>query len=280
MALNPSPSDREITNLYHEGSAQEPPARLDAAILSAARTAVDLQKSQKKSRRSSNWFGLTRTLQYTASLTLAVMLGLLVTRQVDIPEQTGMQTKGAAPESTTPTAPPPTVMAEARSARKSEQAPAPIERKVSRAMADSARHVTAPAVPAPSPTAMPSAAPTPFPAKPDILASAPPPARDESAPNGSAIAHNAEGVSATRIMAKTERAKSLERAEPVESAAAITPSLKDAAIKSPQDWLADISRLLDQEKGAEARRSAEAFQKTYPDHPLPEALKKRLATAP
>ena len=73
MALNHH--DQEIVDLYHEGSTDEPPPRLDAAILSAAREALAASPTPSAAQRKTGWWKrFSVPAQFAVSFMLVAML--------------------------------------------------------------------------------------------------------------------------------------------------------------------------------------------------------------
>ena len=260
MALNHH--DQEIVDLYREGSTEEPPATLDAAILSAARVALAEPSSPK--RKVGWWRRFSLPMQFAASFVLVAMVSILVTRQADEPEDLNRhEAKAVAPAASSaatvaaqaesaavpPAAPQPAKSAELanrvdRVSRAEPAKAAPPQRKANDPRADSAAAMPLPA-PAPLPAIEPAKTQATGGVSPPMAAVAPTP----------------------RALAKSER---------VEETLASLAKDSNAAPKSVKDWLDEITALLNREKIVEARQLLEAFQKAYPDEVLPDTLKKRL----
>ncbi len=248
--------DHDVTKLYHEGSTDEPPATLDRAILKVARESIAPAREPRKPW----WLRFALPLQLALSAVLVTMLALTVDRNP--PE---------APAVTERTEP--------------QQAPASATLKAAPAGADPAAGESPAAAPTPEAKAR-LAAPSESPAsspKADRKA--------EAAPAAIPVPGRSERASAEKAAVDDAAApvggRSLEVTRPGPAAAGAVPGVppsseapaanRDAAARSPSDWLAAIERLAGTGEKLAARAELEAFRKAYPDYPVPESLEKLLA---
>ena len=264
MALNHH--DQEIVDLYHEGSTDEPPPRLDAAILSAAREALAASPTPSAAQRKTGWWKrFSVPAQFAVSFMLVAMLSILLTREADVPPMpnrekaesvapAGNSVEQAAPvmlQSESAVEPPAAspqakrpALSESRAKTEAAKEP-PQQRKMSALRADSAQ-ASAPQSPLAAPVTESFRSQDAAEISPPMPAMAPAP----------------------QAVAKPAR-----KAEPMASVAKENRAVQ----RSVKDWLDEMTVLLDQGRIVEARRLAEAFQKAYPDEVLPDNLKKRLA---
>ena len=245
MAMKPD--DQEISALYREGGDEAPPAQLDAAILQAARAAVT------RPAAPAGWRRWRLGLPVFASLLLVVTLGLLLRPQhPDAPEVGPIALNDAA-------------------------SPAAVIRAQESPAIAPASTTTAPAAAAPLAAASRSRT---------TEAAAPQPAAKISAP----VTEQEEArtaITTDRASAESRMAATADAAAPMpKKAEAAAPAAPPAAlarqgvpvqsVRPAGEWLADIQKMLDQERIEEARNSLEAFRKAYPDTPLPPAVRQRL----
>lgn len=244
MALNYH--DQRIVDLYHEGSTQEPPAALDAAVLSAARAALAEPSPQR--RKTGWWKRFSTPMQFAASFVLVALLSVLVTREADVPkipnrDEAAIVVPAAAlavPQAES-VALPPAKRADATEPVKA----APPQRKTNDIRPDSAKVIP-----------LQSSAPA------SVLESVKP---------------QASGGLSPPLAARAPAPRALAKSEQVDEARASAAKESAVPTKSIQGWLDEITALLDQGKIVEARRLAEAFQKEHPNEVLSDDLKKRLA---
>jgi hypothetical protein len=248
--------DDDVAKLYHEGSADEPPAALDRAILKAARESLAPARKPGKPW----WLRFALPLQLALSAVLVTMLALTVDRNPpEIPAVTERTEPQAGPAS------PPLKAAPAGADPAADKSPA-----VSPASEARTR------LPAP----MPPTAPSP---KAERAAEAAPAVMPMPARSDRASAAKAESAEAAAPVG----GRSLEAATPGPAAAGAAPGAapssgapvanRAAAARNPSDWLAAIERLAGTGEKTAARAELEAFRKAYPDYPLPERLEKLLA---
>jgi hypothetical protein len=251
-----SPEDRdlekmssEVSERYRAGAEDEPPARLDAAVLAAARREV----GQPRQRR--NW-------QMPASIAAMLLIGVslvLLVRDNEPPlpslERPAEEAKLAKP------APPQLAMkaqpkARADSHREDrpsrERSARPDREPIVRDEAAATQENTASGTTAP-------------------LASAP------ASPAIAGPAKSAEQEQ-SRIAESSDFSSSKKAKEVAGAATESRPSAQalrkeDAAASAqPRDWLGKIDDLLRDGKEAEARRQLLGFRQQYPRYPLPERL--------
>lgn len=239
--------DPALSGVYRQGTTLEPPAALDAAILAAARQAV-----QPVTVRPQTWWKRLRTpMALTATVLLAVMLTFTVERQ--------------------PAELPPPVL--------DEQAPAPVERlepmpphAVPAAKADAPLAKAKKAVPA-APAkaeqmAAPAAAPVPGSALPQPAAPPAPVMRDALREERSnAVASGAAAPPARE--AAEEARKEVSRAAPAASLRAAKPAMRPV-----EDWVEEIRQLRRQGKLEEAERRLVELRQAHPEYVLPEDLRR------
>jgi len=237
--MTPPVNDHDVTRLYHEGSADEPPAALDRAILQASRDSIAPAREAKKPW----WLRFALPLQLALSVVLVTMLALTVDRN------------------------PPEVPA--LKERTEQQAPLPAPLKAAPGGAERAAGEAPAASPAPEARARVPAPGESRPSSPkvdwkdsEIPAAIPVPGRGERT---SAEKAEAGDVAAPVGVRSLEAARQVPAAKPA------------AAASSPSDWLAAIERLAAAGEKAAARVELEAFRKAYPDYPIPEGLEKLLA---
>ena len=256
-----SPEDRDLENMssevsehYRAGARDEPPARVDAALLAAARREVE----QARQRR--HW---QMPVSIAAMLVIGVSLVLMV-RDDEPPLPT--LDRPAADE-----------------AKLAKSAPPQLAMKAQpRASADSQ--------PEARPSRERSARPDREPRARDEVATVRENAAQENAASGGSVpAPAAPGVTAPAEPAEQERSKiaepgdfssSKKKAEALSGAAPRSRRSDDALRKQdaaaapaqPQDWLQRIDDLLRNGKDADAREQLLGFRKQFPHYPLPQRL--------
>lgn len=242
--------DQDVTKLYREGSAEEPPAALDRAILKAARESiVPARKPEKRW-----WSRLALPLQLALSAVLVTMLAVTVDRNPpDAPAVTEREQPQRAPDSAPLKAAPPV-------ASGADGPPAAQQAHEARARPAAPRESSLPALRAER----------------KVEAAPPaPPAPDRSE-------RSAADKVETRDAAAALAGRSAEAARPGPAAAGAAPGASPAAKRaaaagSPSDWLAAIERLADTGEKTAARAELESFRKAHPEYPVPERLEKLLA---
>jgi len=285
--------DPKLSRLYREASTEGPPAALDAAILAAARKQVERPQGRERlqrGERASLWSRWMVPASAIATLVLGVSIALLVER-----EQPG--TSGDAAISRIPTRPqspaPDRVPAAAEantadnataSAAAKKEAPAAATTAQTPAAAATAQTPAAAAaaqapaaeLPARAPAAVapvqvPAAnAPAPVP-RPD----APAPPAAEAFPAESRAKSRASGSVGQSNVAGDAAVGGPEAAAPVAPAVAAkrSPPRQQAAGRSPEAWLDEISRLKRDGREKEAAAQMAEFRKAYPAYAVPDALR-------
>ena len=248
--------DHDVTKLYHEGSADEPPAALDRAILKVARESI----APTREARKPWWLRFALPLQLALSAVLVTMLALTVDRN---PPEAPAVTERTKPQQVPAAAPLKTAPAGVGPAAGESSAAAPAPEAKARLAAPSESRPSSP--------------------KADRKA--------EAAPAAMPVPGRSEPASAEKAAVDDAAAsvggRSLDVARPGPAAAGavsgVAPSSgapatnQAAASRSPSDWLAAIERLAGTGKKTAARVELDAFRKAYPDYPVPERLEKLLA---
>ena len=251
------PRDRELSRIYRDADAPEPPQRIDDAILAASRRAAGAGPRSARTGLARRWH---MPVALAASVILAVTLTLMVLEQPSEPE-----TMQSVPVMRDPAAP-------------GAGAPAQLPSAESR-----------PAVPAAA-KPMPKAA-----TRRDAGGKRPGERTDEGAGAG-APAFVADVPRAPEVVRESRQLREPQRmppqaTQPAPAAAAsetgpargASPALQGGARdearrsrsaetgeRSPQAWLEDIRRLKAQGRMPEAERELAAFKRRYPDYRLPE----------
>ena len=241
--------DDKLSRRYRELSREEPPASLDAAVLAAAKQAV-------QPRTRSRWMG-----PVAVAAVLVLGLGIALRMQV---EQPGIESSAPAASTSAeyPVAPP----ADEPPAPAERAALAPVAKPPVRKEATVEKRESRPQpqafVPEPAPApALPAAADPP---------AAPPPASApmrEAAPMQSApVPQSKLGIAAEGLA--PQRAK---RAESAAAADAAAPA------KGPREVeLERIARLRADGRHADADKSLEAFRRANPDYRIADAMWERV----
>jgi len=246
------PRDPQVSARYRELAREEPSARLDAAILGAARA----RAARPGVRR---W-------AVPVSLAAVLVLSVIVTLRIH-EEAPDLESGAPAPAGRTakPATPPAPAPAEPKTAGKiAREAPQPQLRKQARPeaaepglRADVAKRSlekreSAPFAAAPAPAAEAEAAR---------------PAEQSAA--GAAPAPPAVGSAADRMAAS--------RAAPATAPMAARERKERAAFEeSPEKWLEHIARLRGEGRDAEADESLARFRRRYPDYRIPEAMRAKV----
>ncbi len=236
MIERDDPQDKTLAALYREASREAPSAGLDARILAAARATASAPR-----RATNSWVNRWKipvALAATALLTTTVTLLVLDEEagRLDSPDS-GARIKRAAPPAAAETG---------------------------------AQPVPAPASPAPAPASKPAEVP-----RKEI--------RKESAAPVQDASPRADREEAPRLLREAVPAAKAEAAAGAPAAAAAPAArLADSAnsaervpARTPDQWIADIRRLKQEGKTAEAEASLAEFRKLYPWYALPDDLKPR-----
>ncbi len=248
--------DDDVAKLYHEGSADEPPAALDRAILKAARESLAPARKPGKPW----WLRFALPLQLALSAVLVTMLALTVDRNPpEIPAVTERTEPQPAPAS------PPLKVAPAGADPAAGKSPAVSPASEARARLPAPMRSTAP-----SPKAERAAEAAP--------AAMPVPGRSERASAEKTAAEDAAAPAGGRSLEAVRPGPAAAGAAPGAAPSSGAPAAnRDATARSASDWLAAIEGLAGDGKKSAARAELEAFRKAYPDYPLPERLEKLLA---
>jgi len=245
----------EVSERYRAGAQDEPSARTDAAVLAAARGAVE----QPRQRR--NW---PIAVSIAAMLVIGVSLVVLVRDNepplpsLDRPAAGEAKLAKSAPEQLAIKAQPKARADSRREDRPSrERSARPAREPVARDEAVATQENAASGT---------LAAPASAPAAPVVAGPAAPAEQEQSRIAESGDVFSREKAKAP-AGAATESRPSVKALAKQDAAAAAAPAAR------PQDWLANIDDLLRDGKEAEARRQLVGFRKQYPDYPLPERLK-------
>ena len=249
--------DDDVAKLYHEGSADEPPAALDRAILKAARESIAPARKPGKPW----WLRFALPLQLALSAVLVTMLALTVDRNP--PEIPGV-TLRTEPQQAPPHAPLKAAPADADSTVGKSPAASPASEAKARLPAP--RQSTAPLSPRAERADEVAPAAIPVPARSDRASAEKAEAADAAVPAG---ARSPEAATGGPPMAGAARGGSPSPAAPAAN--------RVAATRSASDWLAAIERLAGTGEKTAARAELEAFRKAFPDYQVPERLEKLLA---
>jgi len=240
-----APSEETISRLYRETRREEPPLKLDSAVLSTARQAV------AKPARSRRWW--LAPLAATATVLLTVTVALKVGEEpatTIVPAERMAPAAVEAPQPATQAneiAPAAAPAAAPKRERAAEAQPAAAG-AAAKSIGDMRDEAAVVAAPAPAPVAAPAPEAI-LPPRPRALASP-----EDSAPE-------------------------LQRAAPAAKAKLAAPAVDQSTLgtaemsKSPAVWLNEIVALRKQGKEAQARAELQRFRAIYPDAPLPEELK-------
>ena len=259
------PEDREIEEMssdvsgpYRAGAKDEPPAKLDAAILAAARREVQ----QPPPRR--NW---QMPLSIAAMLVISVSLVLIVRDNepplpsLERPAAEEAKLANPAPSQLAMKAQPKAKADFYREARPSrERSARPDREPVAR---DEVAPAQAPANAASGVSAQSAPLPAPVPATPAVAEQASPAEQEKASLADSGKELPAKKVSSAADAAPESRG-SVQALRKQEAPAAV-------AVR-PQDWLEKIDGLLRNGKEADAREQMLIFRKQFPQYPLPERL--------
>lgn len=249
------PRDPALNRLLRQTPQVEPPNRLDAIILAAARDELVPRR-----RPRSWWQRVQAPLALAATVTLAIGLSLTLDRA---PPNTELPSQTAAPESKekAPLTPQPAAADALPTARPAAKAPEPVS-------------PPSPARQAGSPEARqeggrPAAPPAPSAAAQTSSVAA-------SGEKGATTAANTTGAPGTTVAAEAAPAAAeLRRSQAAPAAKAIADAKREERSeampqRSPESWLDDIRRLRRQGNHDEAARQLTEFRRAYPDHPIPE----------
>jgi len=270
------PRDRELSGIYREAGAPEPPQRVDDAILAASRRAAGSGPRLMGSGFARRWgtpFALAATVVVTFTLALMVF-----ERDSDLETMTSESPPADRPASVTRAEPQRAdKLAKSSAAELQQAAPAPAtpvpqaagrrdraEQRPSENAASSDRLGTG------QPVFVPDA-----PRAPEALLK-----REKTMPAPAAPASDAQRASELRQQAEPAQAPAAasdagglrESASTVRSTGVMASRLA-VSERTPEKWLEDIRKLKSQGKTTEAERELAAFRKRHPDYRLPEDLR-------
>jgi hypothetical protein len=230
----------EVSRLYRQAGADEPPPELDSKIKAAARRAL--------ATRRPRWM-----LPLSAAAVVMLSVGVLLRMQQEgvtpMPAEPGVM---QAPAATFPLPPEPTPAA-AESAADAAMAPAPPS-----------------AEPAPEARARESEADNaqPFPAAPASSA----PHQEKSRAYSADEAAGALRSEESEITPAAPPAAASQSREKTESRRSMPAAAADAE-RTAENWIEHIRRLRAEGRMEEASQELKAFRERYPDHPLPDDLR-------
>jgi hypothetical protein len=230
--------DPKLSRLYREASTEDPPADLDAAILTAARKRIAQRRERALRQKRSLWSRWMAPAGVVATLVLGVSIALLVAReQPGKSNDPAMRNIPARPQSWPPVPGSESVKPEAAAPARAPESTAPTQAPEAAAQAQ-----------APGPIAP---APAPAPGLP-----APATATESNVARDSASG----GLGAAAPGAPAEASK-------------LAPMPPQAAQRSPEAWLEEIKRLKRDGHEKDATEQLAEFRKTYPVYRLPENLR-------
>lgn len=247
--------DKDLARAYREASEEQPSVGMDARILAAARAAA----RPRAARMATSWVSSWRI---PIALAATVLLSFTLTLMV----REGEEGRLAAPDESTGSARPAARSAEAESKAAPKAVPEPTLKttpkpapKVTTTPEPDAKRKSEAFVADPAAGAAGNLS-----REPQTMRSVPEaPARDDVR---SAIMKE----QAAREKARPEAGS----AQPALAApAAKRADMAERNLRSPEQWLADIRKLKQDGKLAEAEASLAEFKKSYPQFPLPEDLK-------
>jgi hypothetical protein len=287
--MTDEPRDRELEKAYREASDEAPPPELDARILAAAHRAVGAKP--QPATKAPGWLDRYRVpLSIAATVVLATTLTVMVRDEsergadgVPVLSAPTRATPSSAPPAVTPSPAPPPAAPRAVEALKAapsgastaneQKARADVPRtpdaapRLEERRAESLRKMDR-LVPAAEPSTANVAPPA---AAGSLAGPSPPPALQEAPADqlraAPAPAMRAPAPAAAPLSRERELADRPERAE----RSFTTPVARDAT-RTPEQWLADIRRLVAAGHDVEARIELEAFVRANPRFPLPADL--------
>jgi hypothetical protein len=241
--------DPVLARAYREAAREQPPARLDAAILAAAQREVG-SRPRPAGAALRRW---RLPLSLAAVIVLSVSLVTLVMEEEDALLQAPREAPAAKAPAAAPPAPaalPPAAPAVAPRVAPPASVPAAAVRSEPRAAAD----------------AGPGA---------DAARASPPAgerAREAAAP---AKAENRSAGSAAPLATPAPATPALQRSpvpaagQPAAASAAVAALARELDNQPPERWLARIAELRREERAAEAEALLAEFHQRFPGHPLP-----------
>lgn len=278
--------DPRIERLYREAVREEPPARLDAAILAAARREVGAGPRPLASKLRRWHVPISIAAVVMVSVSLVILVREEEGKRNGAPRDPAIPAPADQPAAPAAAPTPPEV------AKETTQRPLAATRSVRRESRDetegaprnelAAGSPPAPAPPAASATgdvAAPAGKPLPQPFR-----AAPSLAEEERA-----VSSAADAATAGRMASAPAVPSEPQAAAPRAEARRAAPMAGTMAMKSaeqyrppvwqgfererPEKWLARIEELKTQGRGAEAQEMLSEFKRRFPEHPLPPGLK-------
>ncbi len=276
------PRDEELSRIYRDAEALEPPQRVDDNILAASRRVAGARPRSERSEFARRWgapVALAATVVVTTTLTLMVL-----ERRSDLDAMTSAAPGADQPSKSKPAELKPAARAPAAPVARAETRRDRAEDRQSESSASSERLVTgqrgfAADVP-PTPEtlrkreeARPAAAAPSLSERAGADRPAPSPEAQRAAevPRQAPRAPAAAGLTGDANTLR-ESASTLQRAGAL-SASAGRVAGSEAKERTPEKWLEDIRKLKTQGKTAEVERELAEFKKRYPDYRLPDDLR-------
>ena len=237
------PRDEELSRIYRDAEALEPPQRVDDNILAASRRVAGAKPRSARAGFTRRW-GMPVALAATVAVTSTLML-------MEFERQSGLETIiSAAPSDNQPSKSTSATPKPAARATPIPQAAARRDREEQRPSEGTASSERLG-------TAQPGSAAD-VPRAPEVLRQEP--ARAPAA----ALAADANTL--------RESASTLQRAGVIGPTAGRV-AVSEAKERTPEKWLEDIRKLKTQGKTVEAERELAEFKKRYPDYRLPEDMR-------
>ena len=250
------PQDRELSRLYREAEAAEPPRRIDDAILAASRRAVGSRPRAAGTelvRRSSAPIALAATILLTFTVTLMVFQDLPEPDPAQVLMQPGAADARAEKRAESPPA---------------ESKPAAAAETKSELLVESRSDARRPRTPESPRSGERASAGE---AVRDI-SNGPPEKRESEPMRASRPTQPAPTTPAPSASPRSETTSTPQSAGGV-AATASRLAADETNERSPEKWLEDIRNLKAQGKSPEAERELAEFRKRYPDYRLPEDLR-------
>ena len=280
------PRDEELSRIYRDAQALEPPQRVDDNILAASRRVAGAKPRSDRAGPARRWsapVALAATVVVTTTMTLMVL-----ERQSDLDTTEVDTISSAAPSADQPSKSPPadTKPAVRAPATPAAQAPARRDRAEPRpgesAAAGERLGTGQPGLAADVPRARETlrkeetrsapAAAVPFSRERAGAESQAPSPDAQRAPEVRQAPRAPSAALAGDANTLRESALTLQRAG-VTGAPAGRAAVSETRERTPEKWLEDVRKLKTQGKTAEAERELADFKKRYPDHRLPDDLR-------
>ncbi len=253
------PRDEELSRIYRDAEAPEPPQRVDDNILAASRRVAGARPRSDRSEFARRW-GVPVALAATVVVTSTVTL-MVFERQSDQDTIAPAAQSADQPSKSKPAEPKPVVRAPAApvpqaEARRGRGAPETLRKR------EETRSAPAAATPSGSLSSGERAGADPSAPSPDAQRA--PEVRKAPRPPAATLAADANTL--------RESALTLQRAGVI-SAPAGRAAVSEAKERTPEKWLEDIRKLKTQGKTVEVERELAEFKKRHPDYRLPEDLR-------